>query len=123
MPASESTQLQVNLKTRGGTLINVYAADSAELSSMLEEVESVAAQIGALEGILNAASAASGIAAPPSQQSRGASSPSPAAGSATPSCVHGPRVYRKGVSKAGKPYEAWFCSNPDRDSQCKPEWG
>lgn len=123
MAAPESTNLQVNFKTRAGTLINVYATDEADLSAKLGSIESVAPQISALEGVLNAGSAAASITAPPSQQgSRPPFDSAPGGGSASPSCVHGVRVFRKGVSKAGKPYEAWFCPSTDRNAQCKPEW-
>lgn len=32
----------------------------------------------------------------------------------------GPMTYRKGTSKAGKPYKGWFCSK--RDCKGKPVW-
>lgn len=122
MPAPDTTTLQVNFKTSRGTLINVYAADDGELSQKLEQIEAVAPQIAALEGVLNAASNAAGISAPPSQQTPGNPPSSPGNGGATPSCVHGQRIYREGVSKAGKPYKMWACPNPDRNTQCKAEW-
>lgn len=37
-------------------------------------------------------------------------------------CIHGERTYREGVSKAGKPYKAFFCGSGDKDDQCSPEW-
>lgn len=124
MAAPETTALQVNFKTRAGTLINLYAVDEADLSAKLEQIEGVAPQIAALEGVLNAVSAAGNISAPPSAQGagNGASSPSGAPSGAVPSCVHGPRIFKEGVSKAGNPYKMWACTNRDRDSQCKPEW-
>jgi hypothetical protein len=40
-----------------------------------------------------------------------------------PTCMHGPRVYREGVSgKTGKPYKMWACPSDDRANQCQPEW-
>ena len=129
MPAPESTQLQVNLKTPMGTLINIYATDEADLSAKLEQVEKVAPQIAALEGVFTAASNAAGIAAPPSRQTPG-NPPSrpgndPSSGStppgAAPSCAHGPRIYRSGVSKAGKPYKLWACTARGSE-QCDPQW-
>ena len=119
----EGTVLQANFKTRSGTLLNVYAANAAELSQLLEELEGAAAQVAALEGVLGAVTAAAPISAPPSQQPKGTPVAQPGNGAgAAPSCQHGPRVFREGVSKAGKPYKAWFCSNQDRNDQCKPEW-
>lgn len=130
MPASDNTGLQVNFKTPSGTLINLYATDSADLASKLEDIEGVASQIAALEGVLTAASRASGISAPPSHQSAGnpPSRPStppssaPAPSGAAPSCAHGPRQFKSGISKAGKPYKLWACPSFDRNDQCSPEW-
>ncbi|WP_456298580.1 hypothetical protein [Kitasatospora mediocidica] len=39
-----------------------------------------------------------------------------------PSCPHGQRVYKSGVSAQGKPYKMWACSAPQGPGQCKPEW-
>jgi hypothetical protein len=39
-----------------------------------------------------------------------------------PSCPHGVRVYKAGVSSAGKPYKMWACQMPQGPDQCKPEW-
>lgn len=118
----DGTRYQANFKSPGGTLLNVYASDATELSHQLEELEGIASQIAALEGVLRAASNAAGISAPPSQQSAGNPPSSPGNGGATPSCIHGQRIYREGVSKAGKPYKMWACPNPDRNTQCKAEW-
>lgn len=38
-----------------------------------------------------------------------------------PVCQHGPRQYKEGVSKAGKPYKLWACTGP-RGQECPPEW-
>lgn len=43
--------------------------------------------------------------------------------SATPQCVHGPRTFKSGVNKQGKPWQAWFCPSPKgTPNQCEPEW-
>lgn len=39
-----------------------------------------------------------------------------------PTCIHGPRKWNEGVSKAGNPYRGWFCQEKDRASQCKPQY-
>lgn len=142
MPASESTVFQVNLKTAKGALINVYARDDADLSVRLQQLESMVGQVAAVEAALEAASAAGGILAPaamqaqpvqqqqpqyqqPAQQQPPWAQPQQAPQqqhSAAPQCQHGPRVHRSGVSKTGKPYDAWFCSSQDRNAQCAPEW-
>ncbi len=126
----EGTQLQVNIRTPGGALINAYAADGPHLSQLLGELEGMAAQIGAIESVFAAVSNAAPISAPPSTQSpsnpgsRPSATPSsaPPAGGAAPSCSHGPRRYKQGVSKAGKPYKMWACPSSDRNNQCPPEW-
>lgn len=43
-------------------------------------------------------------------------------GQQAPLCDHGyARVYKSGVSKAGKPYKMWSCP-ADRSEQCEPQW-
>ena len=126
MAAPESTAFQVNIKSPGGTLLNIYAVDAADLSQKLEDLENHATQIAAIESVFEAVSNAAPISAPPSQQVPGNGPSSPGNGGpvgAAPSCVHGPRIFREGVSKStGKPYKMWACSSPDRASQCKAEW-
>lgn len=119
MPAPDNTGLQVNVKTTGGTLINVYASDEADLSAKLEVIERVAPQVAAIEGVYHAASAVSSVAAPPSQQpQQGEGAPG-----AAPTCNHGARIWRQGVAKAtGKPYKMWACPSQDRNAQCPPQW-
>ncbi|WP_456152140.1 hypothetical protein [Kitasatospora acidiphila] len=40
-----------------------------------------------------------------------------------PTCPHGQRVYKTGVSpKTGQPYKMWACPAPQGAGQCKPEW-
>jgi hypothetical protein len=39
-----------------------------------------------------------------------------------PACEHGPRLWKEGTSKQGKPWKGWFCPNRDRNNQCKPQW-
>ncbi len=120
--------MQANFRTPSGGLLNAYARDGAHLSQLLGDLEELAPQIGALEGVLNAASSASGISAPPSAQPTGstfprqAEAPSNAPSSAAPSCVHGVRRFKEGISKAGKPYKMWACPSSDRNAQCSPEW-
>lgn len=46
----------------------------------------------------------------------------PFAAATVPSCNHGPRVARGGVSAKG-PWKAWFCNTPkDTPDQCKPQF-
>lgn len=67
MTAPQSTKLQVNFKTSGGTLINAYADNPDQLVDELSALESLAGTIVAVEGIFAAASAVAPVAAPPSQ--------------------------------------------------------
>jgi hypothetical protein len=47
--------------------------------------------------------------------------PAPAT-SGGPSCKHGPREYKAGNNKQGKPYKMWKCTSGDRADECSPEW-
>ena len=44
------------------------------------------------------------------------------------SCQHGPRIWRTGTSKAGKPYGAWYCAGAKdgvllhNNEKCNPNW-
>lgn len=141
MGAQANTALQVNFKTPGGTLVNVYIPEGATAGAYLEAVEGVATQIAALEAVFagvthnpstNPPAYPQSAGNPPSSPSQGApqsapwapapTSPSPGVQGAAPSCVHGPRRYKEGVNKQGKPYKAWFCPSQDRNNQCPPEW-
>ncbi len=130
MPAPDSTAFQVNIKSPGGTLLNIYAIDAADLSTKLGELEAHAAQIAAIESVFGAVSNAAPISAPPSRQtpanppSRTSVTPPGAAApaGAAPSCAHGARTFKSGISKAGKPYKLWACPSFDRNDQCQPEW-
>lgn len=139
----QSKRLQVNVKSPGGTLINIYAASEAELSYHLEAVERLVPQIAALEGVIVGTSAAASVAAPPSQQPAAVPSQQPAAAapweqqrqqpqhqpqhqpqqgqSATPQCQHGARQFKQGTSRDGRPWRAWMCPAPKGQS-CPPEW-
>lgn len=77
MTAPQGTKLQVNYKTGGGTLINAYADNPDQLVDELSALESLAGTIVAVEGIFAAASAAGGIAAPPSQAPAYPTAPNP----------------------------------------------
>lgn len=39
-----------------------------------------------------------------------------------PSCSHGPRGYKEGVSKAGNNYKGWFCNAPYGQTKCAPQF-
>ena len=116
MPASQDDRLQCNFKTPAGTLINLYAKDAAELSSLLEDLEGTAPQITAVEEMFRATAAAAPVTGPPSKQT------APPSGSVVPSCGHGARVWKSGTGKKG-PWSAWMCPAPREDSsRCEPVW-
>jgi hypothetical protein len=49
--------------------------------------------------------------------------PAEPAASQPPVCFHGPRTYRSGTGKNGKPWQAWMCPSPKgTPGQCEPEW-
>jgi hypothetical protein len=123
--SDEGFKVQVNYKTPTGTLINVRANTTDELSVLLEGVGDYATQIAAVQQLINAAEGVAPLSTPPSTPSitppnNFAPTPPPPA-SAGPTCVHGPRKYLAGVSKkTGQPYSMWVCPQPQGAEQCKP---
>lgn len=111
--------VQASFKTRAGTLINVRAMTVAELDIQIEAMGEIAPTILATEALfipqgVPALSAVGAVPAGP-PTTAGGGEPTNA-----PSCQHGqPAKYVKGgISKAGKPYGAfWACAQP-RESQC-----
>jgi len=135
----EEWKLQVSYKTPSGDMINVRAQTADELSVLLEGVGDYSVQIAAVQrlvvGAYNAAPLGT-AASTPSIAHSGYSAPSqgqgpyllapPSAvtptGQASPTCVHGARIFRSGTSKTtGKPYAFWACPTPQNTpDQCKP---
>lgn len=136
---AEDWKLQVSYKTPSGDMINVRAQTADELSVLLEGVGDYSTQIAATQqkvvasynlNPLSTTSSTTGTT--PSQSfSQGFQSappvsapPSPvnSSGQASPTCVHGARIFRQGVSKTtGKPYAFWACPTPQgTPDQCKP---
>ena len=126
---SEEWKLQVSYKTPGGDMINIRANTADELSVLLEGIGDYSTQVAAVQrmvvGAYNAAplGTASSI---PSTAPAPSSMPAPVAPpSATPTsgptCLHGARKYKSGVSsKTGNPYAMWVCPQPQGVDQCKP---
>ena len=126
---SEEWKLQVSYKTPGGDMINIRANTADELSVLLEGIGDYSTQVAAVQrlvvGAYNAAplGTASSI---PSTAPTPSSMPAPVAPpSATPTsgptCLHGARKYKSGVSsKTGNPYAMWVCPQPQGVDQCKP---
>lgn len=117
MSAPESTKLQINFKSPKGTLINLYADDAAELSSMLTVITEMAAEVEAAEAALGA------VAAVAAQLGNGGRPPMPVAAPTgpAPNCEHGiaAKFVPPGISKAsGRPYKGFYACAMDRESQC-----
>ncbi len=138
---NEDWKLQVSMKSPNGDLINVRAGSADELSVLLEGIGDYSTQIAAVSKKVAGAYTLSPLSTPNSTTDTtqfGSSTPTPAGnpfgGAApqtpppasgqptTPTCVHGARIFRQGVSKTtGKPYAFWACPTPQgTPDQCKP---
>jgi len=119
--ASESTKLQVNFKLADGTLINLYAANQAELEAQLTSLQDTASLItstsSALGGGSNIAYATQALGATP------VASSAPAAPVAEGHCKHGALVWRESKPGAPKAWKGWFCPSPKgTPDQCEPKF-
>ncbi len=129
--STEDWKLQVPYKTATGDMINIRAHTADELSVLLENVGDYATQIAATQRQLAQASTISPLSTssttastepapystPPQAQTPTATAPVQGA----PTCNHGPRKYKSGISsKTGKPYAMWVCPMPQGADQCKP---
>lgn len=113
-------------------MLNLRADTPQQFDNLLTYVTEHVQEIIAAGELLRAAAAATPVtdAAPakPAQERAqqawgGNSQPAVAGGSGDPSCVHGPRVFKQGTSKAGKPYKMWACSLRQGDpGKCDPQW-
>ena len=125
---NEEWKLQVSYKTGTGDMINIRANTADELSVLLEGVGDYATQIAATNKMLAAAYNVAPLSTTSSTTNTMpplSSPPSPvseASGTAAPTCKHGARIWRRGVSKtSGKPYAFWACPSPQgTPDQCKP---
>jgi hypothetical protein len=141
---NEDWKLQVSIRTsanRDSDMINIRANTAEELSVLLEGIGDYSTQIAAVakkvqgaytvlplstqnsttsttpSGFSNPTQADNPFAGAPAQ------TPPPASAQpTTPTCVHGARIFRQGVSKTtGKPYAFWACPTPQgTPDQCKP---
>ena len=120
----ENWKLQVSYKTGSGDMINIRANTADELSVLLEGIGDYAVQIAATQRLLGASYTAAplGTADTTPNIAPTVSSPTIQAGAVSPTCVHGTRIFRSGVSKTtGKPYAFWACPTPQgTPDQCKP---
>ena len=122
MANNPDTKLQANFKMANGDLINVYAVDQLDFELQLAAIQDTVELIKSVSNTLMGRTAANvevdvwtikqavGVV----QEVLGAE--------AQPSCKHGYREYKTGVSKAGKAYKCWSCPSKDRKDQCDPIW-
>jgi len=129
----EDWKLQVSVKAPNGDLINIRANTSDELSVLLEGISDYSTQIAATSKIIIGAYTAAPLVTTPSTP---VTPPAPSfvtappaaqfvtpVATTTPTCVHGPRIFRSGTSsKTGAPYAFWACPTPQGTlNQCKPQ--
>ena len=116
MAAPDNTGIQYTIY-QGRTMINIYVpdADPAELAedieAKLDVVGTAAVKSAETAALLQATATAAGIlGATAAPAASGAQGGSQSFGEQGPSCEHGPRQGKSGVSqKTGKPWRAWDC--------------
>jgi len=124
---NDDWKLQVSYKTPAGDLINIRGNTADELSVNLESIGDYATQIAATQAKIASAFNAAPLATPsstvgttPTQGFFPASAP-PASVTSGPTCPHGARIHKSGISKVtGRPYAMWVCPLPQGPEQCKP---
>lgn len=132
--SNEDWKLQVSYTIPNGPMINVRAQSADELSVLLEGVGDYSTQVAAVQSLIKTAFVAAPLVTPPTtvgtEQFTNSAPPQASAPSATapvtqsqggPTCQHGPRKYKSGISnKTGNPYAMWVCPMPQGADQCKP---
>jgi hypothetical protein len=132
---AEEWNLQVSYKTPAGDMINIRARTADELSVLLEGIEGYATQIASVQqrvvGAYNIAPLSTPnttastppplSSIPPQASVAPVTSAPPQGATAGPTCMHGARKYKSGISqKTGNPYAMWVCPQPQGMDQCKP---
>lgn len=124
---NEDWKLQVSIRTsasRDSDMINIRANTAEELSVLLEGISDYSTQIASTAKIVQGAYNVSPLLTSGSTQDTTPtqSSSTNQTQGASPTCIHGARVYRSGISKKnGKPYAFWACPTPQGTAdQCKP---
>ena len=133
--SSNEAPFQINLKTPGGTLLNIRAWTEQELDIAIDALKLRAPDIKELEDVINASGQvnnaianlqAAGLnptpVAPPAPPAHNYAPAPVAAAPATgsPVCSHGTpmRFVPAGISKAGKPYKSFYACAQPRESAC-----
>jgi hypothetical protein len=126
--ATEGTKFQVNFKLADGTLINVYAATSAELETQLATIQDSSALINSVSASLASAGAvralAQGLGATPAYAAPAAPAAyAPPVQTPDGHCKHGELVWRESKPGAPKAWKGWFCpSAKGTPDQCEPKF-
>ena len=124
---TDTTKLQVNFKTPGGTLINAYADSAAELEGLLAKLQDFANPINATERALSNGSSVQNMIASQlgGQVVENSMVPptAPAPQLAEGHCKHGKLVWRESKPGAEKSWKGWFCPSPKgTPDQCAPKF-
>jgi hypothetical protein len=123
---TDDWKIQVSIKSsasKDADMINIRANTADELSVLLEGVSGYSTQIAATAKMVQAAYNTLPLATQSSTQDTTpkVSSVPDQARTASPTCMHGPRVFKSGISKkTGQPYAFWSCPQPMGADQCKP---
>lgn len=130
--ANEDWKLQVSIRTsasKDSDMINIRANTADELSVLLEGISDFSTQIAATAKMVQGAYAVSPLGTTGSTQgttpgvTSSTAQPAPQSntgGLSSPTCIHGTRIWRSGISnKTGKPYAFWSCPLPQGPEQCK----
>jgi hypothetical protein len=122
MAAPESTKFQINYKLADGTLVNLYAANQAELEASLTSISDLATLVSSTGTTLGATAPSSGSGAIAyAKQALGATVVATPAGDA-PDCKHGTMSFRSGVGQKG-PWKGWMCAAPKGAAdKCETVW-
>lgn len=127
--AGANTEGKIVVTLKGGAgfdapWIVVHATDAADALEQLNDkvLGELIARTKTVSAHFSGGSGNAGRPASPQSNSRPPQQQAPASAGNAPGCDHGTRVYKSGVSKAGKPYKMWACPSGDRNDQCSPEW-
>ena len=123
MAAPESTKFQINYKLADGTLVNLYAANQAELEASLTTISDLSTLVSSTGKALGATPQASNgsNAVAYAKQALGATVVATPAGDA-PDCKHGTMSFRSGVGQKG-PWKGWMCAAPKGAAdKCETVW-
>ena len=124
MASDPSTKLQINFKwEKDGDMINIYAANQAELEQHLTTIQDLATLImstsQSLRGVSSLKTATSIAPTAPASAPSAPSAASASAAANAPDCRHGRMTYREGVGNKG-PWRGYMCAAPKESTdKCK----